>query len=180
LGSGQCRGVAVLTMTPRKLTLQEQIDALVETNEALRLRLEAGEAMRLDTHKMVSEIHDAWMKPHPVYGDKSLLDVISKVAARASAGEIIGERIVLYAKIAGAVAALSVGEISAAQLRLAFRTVPVHPARAKDRQANPASISSRRVCVLSLVDGISVLSFLEFKVVLSRYNARCDVCRILA
>jgi hypothetical protein len=86
-------------MTPRQHTLQEQIDALTD-------RVDAGEKMRAETHQMVAEIHDAWMKPHPVYGDKSLLEVVSRVAARASAGEIIGERIVLYAKIAGAVAAL--------------------------------------------------------------------------
>lgn len=86
-------------MTPRKLTLQEQIDALAE-------RIESGERMREETHQMVTEIYTAWMKPHPVYGNRSLLDVVSNVAARASAGEIVGERIVWYAKIAGALTAL--------------------------------------------------------------------------
>lgn len=89
-------------MTPRKLTAAETAD------QAL-LKAEAALALNEETNAMVKEIHDAWMKPHPVYGGKSLLEVLSSLAARASAGEIVGGRIVWWA---GVMAAL--GTIGAA------------------------------------------------------------------
>lgn len=79
-------------MTDRRPTPTEAaMQALTKAEAALTLNQE--------TNAMVKEIHDAWMKPHPVYGNKSLLDVVSNVAARAAAGEIVGERVVWWAKL---------------------------------------------------------------------------------
>lgn len=79
-------------MTPRKMTA-------AETAEQALIKAEAALALNQETNAMVKEIHDAWMKPHAVYGNKSLLEVLSNLAAQASAGEIVGERLVLWGKV---------------------------------------------------------------------------------
>ena len=66
--------------------------------EAL-LRANEQAAIHAETRQMVREIHDAWMKPHVVYGNRSLLDCVSELAAEASAGRIVGERLVWYGKV---------------------------------------------------------------------------------
>ena len=69
-------------------------------------KAEAALALNTETNHMVKEMHDAWMKPHPGYGGRTLLDCVSDLVTEASAGKIVGERIVWYAKIIGALSAM--------------------------------------------------------------------------
>lgn len=80
-------------MTAPKPRTPSQVaaEALLRANEAV--------ALNAETNQMVREIHDAWMKPHVVYGNRSLLDCVSELAAEASAGRIVGERLVWYGKV---------------------------------------------------------------------------------
>lgn len=93
-------------MTPRQTPAQVAAQALLVAEEA-RADAKAALTLNQETNVMVKEIHDAWMKPHPVYGNKSLLDVISNVAARASAGEIVGQRIIFWSAVVAAMGAIS-------------------------------------------------------------------------
>ena len=96
-------------MTDRKLTPTEAaMQALTKAEAAL--------ALNQETNEMVKEIHDAWMKPHPVYGNKSLLEVLSSLAARASAGEIVGARVVWWAGILAALGTISAAFYAAVHL----------------------------------------------------------------
>ena len=68
-------------MTDRNLTSTEAaMQALTKAEAAL--------ALNKETNEMVKEICDAWMRPHPVYGNKSLLDVLSSLALQIEAGAL--------------------------------------------------------------------------------------------
>lgn len=99
-------------MPPAKPSLQDQIDALTA-------RIEAGEKMRNETHKMVAALHEALMKPQLGQGDKSLLQRMAEVTVDMESGKrtadnliALGRRLVAIAAFVAAIAAfLKFGQI---------------------------------------------------------------------
>jgi hypothetical protein len=85
-------------------TLQQQIDALTA-------RIEAGERMREDTHKMVADMHRALMEPQLGQGDKSLIERMAEVTVEIESGKRTADGVLSIAKwlvgVAAAVAALA-------------------------------------------------------------------------
>lgn len=99
-------------MTPRKPSLQDQIDALATTTAALAKRMEASEAMRNDTHKMVGQVqskvddmHRALMEPQLGQGDKSLVERMAAVTVDIESGKRTTDNLIAIARRMVAVAA---------------------------------------------------------------------------
>jgi hypothetical protein len=84
-------------------TLQQQIDAL-------SARIEAGEKMSNDTHKMVADMHRALMEPQLGHGDKSLVERMADVTVEIESGKRTADGVLTVAKwlvgVAAAVTAL--------------------------------------------------------------------------
>lgn len=89
---------------PKRPSLQSQIDALAA-------RIEAGDAMRNDTHNKVSEMHRALMMPQLGQGDKSLIERMAAVTVEIESGKRTADGILKLAKwlvgVAAAVAAVA-------------------------------------------------------------------------
>lgn len=85
-------------MPPAKPSLQEQIDAI-------NARLDAGDAMRLDTHDKVSALYDALMKPQLGQGTKSLVERMAEVTVDIESGKRATDNLIGIAKRLVAVAA---------------------------------------------------------------------------
>ncbi|MGL5735298.1 MAG: hypothetical protein ACRCYS_10575 [Beijerinckiaceae bacterium] len=77
-----------------------------ETAQEALAKAEAALELNTETNRMVKEMHAAWMQPHAGYGDRSLLQCVSQIVTEASADKIVGERLVWYAKVVGALSAL--------------------------------------------------------------------------
>lgn len=84
-------------MPPGKPSLQDQIDALTT-------RIEAGEKMRNDTHKMVADMHRALMEPQLGQGDKSMVERIATVVVDIESGQRTTDNLIAIAKRLVAVA----------------------------------------------------------------------------
>lgn len=92
--------------------LQTQIDALKDQLEALRdqvsaleRRQDVADLMRVDTHKMVSELHLALMTPQLGQGDKSMLQRIADVTVAVETGDRAAESLVKWLKRVAAIGA---------------------------------------------------------------------------
>jgi hypothetical protein len=107
-------------MPPAKPSLQDQIDALTAMNEALTARIEAGEKMRNETHKMVSDMHRALMEPQLGQGDKSMVERIAKVVVDIESGQRTTDNLIAIAKRLVAVTAF----LAAIAAFLKFGQVP--------------------------------------------------------
>lgn len=85
--------------------LQTQIDQLAA-------RMDEGDRMRTDTHKMVTELHNALMQPQVGQGDKSLLERMADVTVAAETGARAADAVTKWlprlAYIGAALAALIV------------------------------------------------------------------------
>lgn len=92
-------------MPPARPSLQEQIDALTAANEALTARIEAGEKMRNETHKMVADMHRALMEPQLGQGDKSLVERMAEVTVDIESGKRATDNLIAIARRLVAVAA---------------------------------------------------------------------------
>lgn len=107
-------------MPPAKPSLQDQIDALTA-------RIEAGEKMRNDTHKIVSNVqskvddmHRALMEPQLGQGDKSLVERMAEVTVDIESGKRATDNLIAIAKRLVAIAAF----IAAIAAFLKFGQVP--------------------------------------------------------
>lgn len=78
--------------------IQAQIDALKDQLEALERRQDVADLMRVDTHKMVSELHLALMTPQLGQGDKSMLQRIADVTVAYETGDRAAEALVKWLK----------------------------------------------------------------------------------
>ncbi len=85
-------------MPPARPSLQDQIDALTA-------RIEAGERMRNETHKMVSDMHRALMEPQLGQGSKSLVERMAEVTVDIESGKRATDNLIAIAKRLVAVAA---------------------------------------------------------------------------
>jgi orotate phosphoribosyltransferase-like protein len=100
-------------MTPRKPSLQDQIDALTA-------RIEAGEKMRNETHQMVADMHRALMEPQLGQGSKSLVERMAEVTVDIESGKRTADNVIGIAKSLVAVAAF----IAALAAFLKFGQIP--------------------------------------------------------
>jgi hypothetical protein len=82
---------------------QQQIDALRAEIVALGKRQDDADAMRIDTHNKVSDMHRALMEPQIGQGSKSLLDRMAEVTIEIESGKMVGKRIVFIAQVCAAV-----------------------------------------------------------------------------
>lgn len=93
---------------PSKTPAQIAAEALLRANEA--------HAISAENNKLLTDLHDAWMKPHAVYGNKSLLQCVSEIVADAGAGRIVGEKLVWWAKILSALGVIGTAFYAAVHL----------------------------------------------------------------
>ena len=108
-------------MPPSRLPadIQNQIDALREEVLDLKRRQDVADLMRVDTHKMMSEFHQALMVPQPGQGGKSLLERMATVTVAIETGDRAAESLVKWVKRLAMIGA-ALGAIGAAWLKLEF------------------------------------------------------------
>ena len=84
---------------------------------AMERRVAQADADRAEMMRMLTELHDAMMKPQPGY-EKSLLQRMAAVAIASEQGKAAGERIIWWGKVIGASGAILAG------LYAAIRSTP--------------------------------------------------------
>jgi hypothetical protein len=78
--------------------LKDQMEALRDQASALERRQDVADLMRVDTHKMVSELHLALMTPQLGQGTKSMLERIADVTVAVETGDRAAETLVKWLK----------------------------------------------------------------------------------
>jgi hypothetical protein len=78
--------------------LQPQINELKRRLDAHEGRMDDADAMRAETHAMVSQIHHALMQPQYGQGDKSLLQRMADVTVAIETGDRATESLVRWLK----------------------------------------------------------------------------------
>lgn len=96
-----------MTARPRKTPEQIAADALLVAEEA--------RAMSAENNRMLKELHAGLMKPLPGY-EKSFVERATEVVVKAEAGQIVGERLVWWAKVLTAIGTISAAFYAAIHL----------------------------------------------------------------
>lgn len=85
---------------PPKSAAQVAAEALLRANEAV--------AINVETNRIVKELHAALLEPLPGY-KKSFVERTTEVVVGAEAGQIVGEKLVWYAKVLAGLGAIVTG-----------------------------------------------------------------------
>lgn len=80
--------------------------------QAMEKRVAQADKDRAEMMRMLTELHDAMMKPQPGY-EKSLLDRMAAVAIASEQGKAAGERVIWWGKVIAAASAILVGVYAA-------------------------------------------------------------------
>jgi len=92
-------------------TQAQRIEALEARFAAMEKRQDDADVMRIDTHKMVADMHRALMEPQIGQGDKSLVERMAAVTVDIESGKRTADGLLSVAKllvgVAAAVAALA-------------------------------------------------------------------------
>lgn len=88
-----------MTIPPKPKTAQQTAtDAMARADEAL--------AISLENNRMLKELHAGLMLPLPGY-HKSFVQRATEVVVEAEAGKLVGEKLVFWAKVLTALAAIA-------------------------------------------------------------------------
>jgi hypothetical protein len=90
---------------PPQTAAQIAAEALLRANEASAIAHKAL-AVNVETNAIAKEIRAALLEPLPGY-DKSFVARTTEVVVGAEAGQIVGEKLVWYAKVLGALGAIA-------------------------------------------------------------------------
>jgi hypothetical protein len=89
------------------MTTDKPKTAAQNAAEALR-RADEAHTISAENNRLLKELHAGLMQPLPGY-NKSFVERATEVVVEAEAGKIVGEKLVWYAKVLAAVAAIGAG-----------------------------------------------------------------------
>lgn len=84
-------------------TQAQRLADLEARQDRLEHRQDEADAMRIDTHTKVSDLHRALMEVQFGHDQKSMIERIAAVTIEIESGKLVGKRIVFLAQVCAAV-----------------------------------------------------------------------------